>query len=409
MEFEIKITSQESIKPSSPTPEPLQKYQLSFLDQIAPPVFMPLVYFYQTHGDKNHLKISLSQALSIFYPLAGRQLDGASFDCNDQGAPFFEAEANCNLSELVKNPDPKNMNKLIPYKLDDVRNLGMAVQITSFRCGGLSIGLLISHKIADALSFFSFANTWAATARGGGGGLPPPPKFESAAIFPPRDVAGFVRSTGTPKDELVCKIFTFPAEKISELRERFFSGGRAPTRVEALSAFIWTRFISVTETKPDPNKIYTVLHTVNLRNRLDPALTEYHFGNICRAAIATPAVGDGGSELMKKVREAIQGVSGDEEGAKHLDFIKERMARFVKGELVPFNFTSLCRFPLYEADFGWGKPVWVGSAGLTYKNLVTFVDTASGDGIEAWVNLRKEDMEKFEADLELQQFLISQA
>ncbi|KAL3636438.1 hypothetical protein CASFOL_020985 [Castilleja foliolosa] len=416
MEFEIKITSQENIKPSSPTPKPLQNYKLSFLDQIAPPIFMPLIYFYHTPNHElnpiSNLKQSLSKALSTFYPLAGRQLDNSSFDCNDQGVPFFETEANCDLSEVIHNPNPKNMNKLIPYELDDVQTLGMAVQITFFKCGGLSIGLLISHKIADALSFFSLANTWAAIALGGGS-LPPPPIFESAAIFPPRDLAGFTRSTGTGKDELVCKIFTFPAGKISELKQKFqlggFSDGRAPTRVEALSAFIWTRFISVTETEPSPNKLYTVLHTVNLRTRLDPKLTEYHFGNICRAAIAMPVVGDDGPELMKKVREAILGVKGDEEGDTYLDFIKDRMVRFMKGELVTFNFTSLCRFPLYEADFGWGKPVWVGSAGLTYKNLVTFVDTANGDGIEAWVNLRKQDMEKFEADLELQNFLISQA
>ncbi|KAL0296362.1 UNVERIFIED_CONTAM: hypothetical protein Sradi_6688300 [Sesamum radiatum] len=81
------------------------------------------------------------------------------------------------------------------------------------------------------------------------------------------------------------------------------------------------------------------------------------------------------------------------------------MAQANKSELVTFNFTSLCRFPLYGADFGWGKPVWVASAGLRYKNVVTFMDTATGEGIEAWINLRHEDMEKFEADLELQEFL----
>ncbi|KAL0297063.1 UNVERIFIED_CONTAM: (13S,14R)-1,13-dihydroxy-N-methylcanadine 13-O-acetyltransferase AT1 [Sesamum radiatum] len=77
-----------------------------------------------------------------------------------------------------------------------------------------------------------------------------------------------------------------------------------------------------------------------------------------------------------------------------------------KGKLVTFTFTSLCWFPLYEADFGWGKPVWVEMlAGMLYKNLVFFTDTATGGWIEARINLRKEDMEKFEADLELQEFL----
>ncbi|KAL0297061.1 UNVERIFIED_CONTAM: Acetyl-CoA-benzylalcohol acetyltransferase [Sesamum radiatum] len=110
--------------------------------------------------------------------------------------------------------------------------------------------------------------------------------------------------------------------------------------------------------KAEPNKIYTVHHAVN------------HFGNISRLAIAMPSLGvDGGTELLKKIRETIRAVNGEyvaqlRQGDKHLNFPKERMAQANKGELVTFNFTSLCRFPLYEADFGWGKPVWVGSAGL---------------------------------------------
>ncbi|KAI3452627.1 hypothetical protein Pfo_009291 [Paulownia fortunei] len=426
MEVEIEVISKEIIKPSSPTPKSLQKYQLSFLDQIAPPIFMPLVYFYPTDSrlanseKSNHLKKSLSQVLSRFYPLAGRLVDDLYVDCSDQGAPYVEAVANCNLSQVITNPIPRNMNKFLPYKVDDVQNLGMAVQVTYFHCGGIAVGLVVSHKIADALSFFLFANTWAAVARNENDADVPHPKFEAAAIFPPRDVAGFKPSTGMVKEELVTKLFTFPASKISALRERYSHGAAEfpqprPTRVEALSAFMWTRFVSATDIKPDPNKIYTVLHAVNLRTRLEPPLSECHFGNISRLAIALPEVVDGrvidgGYELLQKVREAIRAVNGEyvarlREGDKHLNFIKQRMAQANKGELISFNFTSLCRFPLYEADFGWGKPVWVGSAGLTYKNLVTFMDTAAGDGIEAWINLKKEDMEKFEADLELQQFL----
>ena len=73
--------------------------------------------------------------------------------------------------------------------------------------------------------------------------------------------------------------------------------------------------------------------------------------------------------------------------------------------MVTFSFTSLCRFPPYETDFGWGKPIWVGPAALTYKNLITFIDTPSGDGIEAYVSLKKEEMDKFESDEEFLTFV----
>ncbi|KAK3189476.1 hypothetical protein Dsin_029037 [Dipteronia sinensis] len=75
--------------------------------------------------------------------------------------------------------------------------------------------------------------------------------------------------------------------------------------------------------------------------------------------------------------------------------------RFNRGEIVSFNITSLCRFPLYESNFGWGKPVWVGSVSLAFSNVVGFIYTVSRNGIEAWMNLKEEDMAKLEVDEEL--------
>ncbi|KAL0372318.1 UNVERIFIED_CONTAM: Vinorine synthase [Sesamum calycinum] len=136
------------------------------------------------------------------------------------GAPYVEAISNCNLSQVVTNPVPKNMDKLLPFKVDDVQNLGMFVQVTYFSCGGIAVGLVMSHKIADALSFFLVANKWAAVARNGNYDDVPCPMFEGAKIFPPRDSARFKPSTGIMKEEPVTKIFMFPASKISTLQER---------------------------------------------------------------------------------------------------------------------------------------------------------------------------------------------
>ena len=111
--------------------------------------------------------------------------------------------------------------------------------------------------------------------------------------------------------------------------------------------------------------------------------------------------------FFKQVRDQIKKIDKDyvrklQEGNEHLDFLKDSSHRvLVKGELVSFSFTSLCRFPMYDADFGWGKPTWVGSPALTFENVVVFCDTKTGGGIEAYVSLKMEDMAKFEADEEL--------
>lgn len=107
--------------------------------------------------------------------------------------------------------------------------------------------------------------------------------------------------------------------------------------------------------------------------------------------------------MIRKLDEEYVRMLG--EGDKHLNTLKERTEMFTKGEMVSLNFTSLCRFPLYDADFGWGKPVWVSTAPMPFNNLVVFMDTHSGDGIEAWVNLKAEDMAKFVVDQELLAFV----
>lgn len=171
------------------------------------------------------------------------------------------------------------------------------------------------------------------------------------------------------------------------------------TRVEALSAFIWTRFMESTQSNADlQKKLYTILHAVNLRTRTDPPLPEYSFGNISRNAITAPRMEKGEEcyKLIVQMRDAIGNVDVDyvkqlAESEEHLSFLKEAAEIFNQGGWIAFSFTSLCRFPLYEADFGWGKPIWVGSARSTFNHLVTFFDTRTGGGIEAWINLKPEE------------------
>ncbi|KAL6188158.1 hypothetical protein ACLB2K_039551 [Fragaria x ananassa] len=437
MKVYIEVISKEIIKPSSPTPDHLRHYQFSFLDQLSPPVYNSLVLFYEFNGEtqpripeiSSHLKTSLSEVITLFYPLAGRVKENKFIDCNDDGIPYLEAQVkNCKLADVLKNPIPEELNKFVPFELDDTANeYALGIQLNIFECGGFAIGQCVSHKLADGSSYFMFSKTWAAIARGVSGDHSHAeinrPEFISANLFPPKDLNGYIDpSVASITKNKVTKRFVFDASNIEVLRLKY--GGNAgletdekcPSRVEALSAFIWSRFVAVTKDTREAEKLYMVIHAVNLRPRFDPPLPEHSFGNLYRVARtistnpsflidSTTSGEEYCNGLTRQVREEISKIDKDylkrlQQGDEHLSFIRRNTDRFMKGEIVTFSFSSLCRLPIYDSDFGWGRPTWVGSPARTFKNLVHFLDTKEGDGIEAYICLEKEVMAKFETDSE---------
>jgi shikimate O-hydroxycinnamoyltransferase len=412
MKVEVEVISKEIIKPSSPTPTHLRNYQLSFLDQINPPVYISSIFFYTNneayaYSKSNKLKQSLSDVLMRYYPLAGRVKDNLIVDCNDEGVLYCEAHVKCRLSDIVAVPNPPEFKKFLPSDIDGTHHLVFVVQVNYFTCGGIAIGACISHKIADGTSFFMFMKSWAATARGDESDKYP--QFQLSTLFPPRSTAlsGFEPETGMTKEKLVLKRFVFSSSSITALKAKYEESSSLenrvhPSRVEALSAFIWNQYVASTKEKFGPEKLNLVVLAVNLRTRMDPPLSEYSFGNIYRVATVIFSTEEH-YDLVGKVRAAIGKINMDfvkklQEGNEHLDSMKEISGKVMKKDLLRLSFTSFCRFPVYEVDFGWGSPMWVGWVSLPFKNLVTFIPTKYGDGIEAWVNLKGEDMAKFESD-----------
>ncbi|KAL2559902.1 HXXXD-type acyl-transferase family protein [Forsythia ovata] len=310
MKVEVVVISKEIIKPSSSTPDFLRKYKLSYLDQLSPTLFMPLVYFYPADGKisnwerSNQLKKSLPEALTRFYPLAGRIVDNFYVDCNDAGVEFFQAKAEVELSKILSNPIPDELNKFLPHDPHDFRDFCMAVQVSFLNCGGMVVGLMISHKIVDATSLHMFANSWAAIARGDTD--IPYPKFDAATIFPPKDHVPGSNDLVIKKESTVTKLLVFSTSKIDALKDEYANTNgekRRPTRIEALSTFIWSRFMASTQVDENPNKIYLIEPIVNLRPRFDPPLSNDYFGNIWRPASAIMTMDKDYCGVVDKIRE----------------------------------------------------------------------------------------------------------
>ncbi|XP_054806279.1 stemmadenine O-acetyltransferase-like [Prosopis cineraria] len=408
------------VKPSSPTPHHLRHYNLSFIDQITAQINGSLVYFFDADDVANKLNIneasnllkkSLSQVLSLFCPLAGRLLnDNLTVDCNDEGVPFIETRINFSVSHVTDSSSTDDVCKLLPYDMDEVVDTVLGVQFNVFDCGGIAIGVCISHKVADAMSDLQFMKNWAAVTRG-----EPAEQirihFQSSSLFPPKDMLGFDPNLYIGKQKIVGKRFVFEASVIESLRTKYsknvLEGQKPPTRVVALSTFLWTRFVAATK-KEGSKQIHLVGWTANLRPRMEPPLPEYAFGNYYWYLQTFPMLDEQGEcndlgrllgrELSKIDKDFVVKIRESEEWNP----ISEEMVREIeKGEMVLFSVTSLCRFPMYEVDFGWGNPTMALLPTWKFKNMVCLKDTKSGGGIEAYVNLTGDDMAKFERDEEL--------
>ncbi|KAI3992376.1 hypothetical protein MKX01_013243, partial [Papaver californicum] len=110
--MKVQVVSKESIKPSSPTPNHLKIFNLSFLDQLAPPIYVNILLYYFHNAKKiinadvrrSVLKKSLAETLTKLYPLAGKIIDDKFIvDCNDEGVDYIETKvSNRKLSQLIQ-------------------------------------------------------------------------------------------------------------------------------------------------------------------------------------------------------------------------------------------------------------------------------------------------------------------
>ncbi|XP_031405789.1 stemmadenine O-acetyltransferase-like [Punica granatum] len=185
--MEVKINSEELIKPSSPTPQHLRAFKLSLLDHLIQVPFTPVIFFYPSNSEQagpcldvpqklDLLKKSLSRTLTQLYPLAGKiRDDGLYIDCNDGGARFVEASVNMSLTQFLTDLDLVLFNKLVPsieFGIGEFPEPTHAVniQVNVFQCGGIVLGICNTHTLHDGTALEVFLKDWAAAARGSGGG-----------------------------------------------------------------------------------------------------------------------------------------------------------------------------------------------------------------------------------------------
>ncbi|KAI4384176.1 hypothetical protein MLD38_002364 [Melastoma candidum] len=415
--MKVEVVSSEFIKPSDPTPLSLGRLDLSLFDQLTPAIYTPLLLYYPSGKtspsvDKIRcLKSSLSLLLVHFYPLAGRIRDQLYIDCNDWGVRFLEADVKCSLSDMLVRPQPLEMKMLLPIDMEsEEAGTGpiLLVQANSFECGGFALGMCISHKIADMGTFGNFLASWADAAVDIT--KVEPPLFNASTLIPPSIHLAGMPPVELPKAKTITRRYVFDSSKLTALRTRITSKQvTPPTRVEAVSALLW-KCISKASLNLGLGRRKSLFSlAVNLRSRMLPPLPANTFGNlvgsICIGMTVDEVTETDLSELARKFKEEKDSylenhVKKDLVGEKITMTISASAKAFgelISGEGVDFyNCSPWCGFPLYEADFGWGRPIWASHVSTQFKNSIVMMDQVGGEGIEVWLTLLTDHMNELD-------------
>ncbi|TMW92688.1 hypothetical protein EJD97_012693 [Solanum chilense] len=469
--MKISKICEELIKPSSPTPHELRDHKISFIDERIPHSSIPLILFFKKNENItqsqicSHLKTSLSQTLTQFYPLAGRMKSQYSIDCNDEGAYYQESKVDASLLDIIKNPKSNELVQLTPYNSNgsssNFQEL-LAIQVNLFNGGGIAISISISHKIGDGSSLCTFIINWCNTSEGlirrntcctdspemlshpcqilrknttseasnthmstflknpsntGANKVRKDSNFVSiSSTFPPRGICD-----DTPKEKcipihpvaenLAVKRFIFTSSNIGKMKAKLINWGynENATRVEVILALLWKCFMVA----KGCNSVAII--PVNIRQIIVPPLNENSFGNFFLVTSCVASVENEWCSLVGKIKSAIRRIDGNYvekiRGEDGFEFVNSNFKQV--GELIMsqgddirvLRVSSWCKFPIYEANFGWGEPILTMVAFLGVKDNIVLLDSKEFlGGIEAWVVMADQEMTLFEQDKELQDY-----
>ncbi|CAN4106122.1 unnamed protein product [Withania somnifera] len=401
----------------------------------------------------SHLKIALSKTLSYFPPLAGRLItdsDGYVYIlCNDAGVDFVHARApHLTISTLV----PQNHSDIPVYfrkffQFDSTLSYAghykplMAIQVTELN-DGVFIGCTMNHAVVDGTSFWNFFNTFAEFSKGEKK-ITRQPCFGRNTVFNSPVVLKFPEggpsATFSGDEPIREKIFHFSREAILKLKYRAnktaVNGKITPVNddepclkndsavknsktaatleissFQSLSAQLWR---SVTRArKLEGSKTTTFRMAVNCRHRLEQRMEPLYFGNAIQSIPTVASVKELlSNDLYWSANQLHQNVMahGDATVRRGVKDWESNPRLFPLGNFDGAMITmgSSPRFPMYDNDFGWGRPVAVRS-GMANKfdgKISAFPGREGNGTVDLEVVLAPETMAGLEEDMEFMQYV----
>ncbi|KAL1554100.1 shikimate O-hydroxycinnamoyltransferase [Salvia divinorum] len=421
--MKIEVKDSTLVRPSAPTPA--VSLWNSNVDLVVPNFHTPSVYFYRPTGAADFfntavMKAALGRALVPFYPMAGRlkrDEDGRiEIDCNAEGVLFVEAESDGAVDDYGDFAPNLELRRLIPavdYSLGISEYPLLVLQVTFFKCGGVSLGVGMQHHAADGFSGLHFINTWSDMARGLDITLPPfidrtllrardppQPQFKHVEYQPPPAM----KTYGV--DDTVVSIFKLTRDLLNTLKAKSKEDGNTVnySSYEMLSGHIW-RCACLARGLPEDQDTKLYIATDG-RFRLQPPLPQGYFGNVIFTATPMAVAGELESKPVwygaSKIHDALARMD-NEYLRSALDYLELQpdLKALVRGahtfRCPNLGITSWVRLPIHDADFGWGRPIFMGPGGIAYEGLSFVLPSPSNDGsLSVAISLQAEHMKVFE-------------
>lgn len=224
--------------------------------------------------------------------------------------------------------------------------------------------------------------------------------------------------------KIVTKNFFFVRKVITRIREKAkvdSTSDKLPIRVQPVVGIIGKAIIDLHVANPENPRGFLITQVLNMRERTNPPLPKNQCGNMYLPASVQSVTGERGVEFQSLVDMLSNSVKQDIEKCKNLlstgdegqmmiancfhDF-KNTISKL--GNICGGAYSDLSKFSFYEADFGWGKPIWVSMANVPFRHGCFLLADKSGEGIEAWLGMNVDDMSKFEKDGNIMKFTYTQ-
>ncbi|KAI6678561.1 hypothetical protein NL676_039357 [Syzygium grande] len=419
----VKITNVVSVYPARETFGGL--YALSNLDQTFPYV-IEIVFAFKGEEKGRHFALmemmreSLAKALVEFYPFAGRLVmcsDGKMVvRCTGEGVPFVEATSENDIGVLgdISAIDPATLRKLVKDNdgAPTILEVPMlTVQVTTFKCGGIVVGIVMNHVLVDGKALTDFIACWTDLARAKPPSALPfldrsvlrprqPPRIDLPHHeYAPRDrrSEGIVNPQTKP---LVYRSLCFKPHTLIQLKKESTitacnGSSIVPTTFEVISALAW---ISRTKAlRIGPHETMKLLTAVDGRPKFDPPLPSGYFGNGIAWSCAECSAGElthkPFSFAVQKVHEALQSVTEN--------YIRSAIDHVeLNRVLVDCGGNACCiskwsRLPFYNMDFGFGRPYQVAPATVPNNVILVASQCRGSDDLVVSLGLPRDAMDVF--------------